>query len=127
MQFVIVVVFDVWYVLFLVSLEPFDRFEKCAWVVVVCWVLKVYGLYNLVPSVCFEFSVFFGNFLSNIPENVSVVLCGAVMFNVVVDSFVLLLEEFDVVCWSDARGVAVFEDRNVIVCSSVDFGGPVGK
>ena len=47
------VVSDVWYLLFVISLEPFDCFEECVWVVVVGRVLEVYVLYNLVPSVCF--------------------------------------------------------------------------
>ena len=39
----------------------------------------------------------------------------------------LLLEVFDVVDWSDAEGVTVLEDGNVIVCSGVHFGSPVRK
>ena len=31
----------------------------------------------------------------------------------------VLLEEFDVVSWSDTGGVAVFEDGNMIVCAVV--------
>ena len=37
-HFVIVVVFDVGKGLFVIFLEPFDSFEKYAWVVVVYWV-----------------------------------------------------------------------------------------
>ena len=52
-------------------------------------------------------------------------LCGAVVLHVVVYNFVLLLEEFYVVSWSDTGKVAAFEDGNVIVCSGDDFGSPV--
>ena len=72
---------------------------------------KVYGLYNLVPNVCLKFSILVTNFAASIFENVSV----AVVLYVIVCNFVLLLEEFDVVGWSDTGGVAVLEDGNVIV------------
>ena len=83
------------------------------WVVVVGGVLEVYVLYNLVPSVCFLLLIFFRNFASNISEHVSVGSCGAVVFNVLVDNFVLMLEEFDGVSWGNAGGIAIFEDGYV--------------
>ena len=113
---------DVWYVLFVISLEPFYCFEECMWIVVVRRVLEIYVLYNLVPGVCFLLKIFFRDFASNIFEPVSVGSCGAVVFDVLVNDFVLMLKEFDGVSWGNAGGVAVFEDGYVIVCGSVDFG-----
>ena len=50
------------------------------------------------------------------------------MFNVVVCDFVfLLLEVFYAVGWSDAGGVAVLQDGNVVARSSVHFGSPIRK
>ena len=40
-------------------------------------------------------------------------------------NFVLFLEMFDVVGWSDDGGVTVLEDGNVIVCSGDNFGSLV--
>lgn len=48
------------------------------------------------------------------------------MFNVLVNDFVLVLEEFDRVSWGNAGGISVFEDGYVVVCGSVDFGVEVG-
>ena len=39
-----------------------------------------------------------------------------------VNDFVLMLEEFDGVSWGNAGGISEFEDGYVIVCGGVDFG-----
>ena len=54
-------------------------------------------------------------FAVSILENVCVYLC----------SFVLLLEVSHVVDWSDAGGVTVLENGNIIGGSGVNFGCPV--
>ena len=82
--FVVVVVPNVWYTLFVISLEPFDCFEESVWIVMVFWMLKVYGIYYLVPVVCLLLAVLVSNFVTDFFDNISVVLCGAVLFDVVV-------------------------------------------
>ena len=55
---------------------------------------------------CLRVSILFANFATSIFENVCAVLCRAEVFDVIVCDFMLLLEVFDVVGWSDAGGLA---------------------
>ena len=74
---------------------------------------------------CLKLSMLVANFAASIFENVSVELCRVEMFDVVVYDFMLFMEMFDVLGWSDAGRVTVLEDGDVIVCSSVNYGSPV--
>ena len=54
---------------------------------------------------CLKFSILVANFPASIFENVYVKFCWAEKFDVVLCDFVLLLEVFNVVCWSDVGGL----------------------
>ena len=65
---------------------------------------EVYSVYNLVPCVGLKFPIRVSNFAASIFENVCKELCRAAVLDMDLCNFVLLLEVFDVVGWSDAEG-----------------------